>query len=380
MKPANAERLLSLLGASNVKWGNGKLHCSCPLARWTHRKGTDEHPSFCLYQSRHGRLRYNCLSCHEKGPVRRLFWRHLKLSGRWIPEINELVYEFDDELKDAPVKSLEYAPGGPYVGRANIVATNFIPITDELSGATPELLWADMQPSGHVPEQVPPDADKLVRFSREAIPDYVTGRGFAADEYREFDCGYDPVARRWVFPCRTREGILVGYTGRILWDREYCFRCGMSLVNEEKTTPEKKVLRDKCKQCRTSYVKYWHYPGEWKRSILFGAHRFCDGAIVVVEGPTDVLWLHQLGVKCPVAALGSEVHRNQVKLACSMTDKVYVMGDGDKAGIRMNSRFCAFAESLGHYVQSIALPENVDPGNLSADDVHTIVPADLFGR
>lgn len=380
MKPANAERLLSLLGASNIKWSNGKLHCSCPLARWTHKKGTDEHPSFCFYQSRHGRLRYNCLSCHENGPPVRLFWRHMMLSRVWIPEVNEIVYDFADELKEAPIASLEYVPGGALVGRAKVVSSNFKPVTGELSHATPELLWADMQPSGEVPEYAPPDPEKLKRFSREQIPDYVIGRGFTVGTYRAFDCGYDPVNRRWMFPCRTNDGTLVGHTGRILWEGDYCFRCGTSLINEKKTTPEKQVLFKKCNQCRTSFVKYRHHPGEWKRSMLFGGHRHRGGVIVVVEGTTDVLWLYQLGVVCPVATLGSEVHPDQVKLACSMSDKVYVMGDGDDAGVKMNHVFCTLAEDAGHYVQSIALDHGVDPDDLSEEKAKEIMPANLFVR
>lgn len=45
----------------------------CPLAKWTHKSGTDNHPSMLIYFSEEVETTYRCLSCKESGNLWRLF-------------------------------------------------------------------------------------------------------------------------------------------------------------------------------------------------------------------------------------------------------------------------------------------------------------------
>ena len=65
--------LTELLDLKNVEIINKKeMRCSCPLAPWTHDRGTDSKPSFGFKIADNGQIVYNCLSCKAKGRLSNL--------------------------------------------------------------------------------------------------------------------------------------------------------------------------------------------------------------------------------------------------------------------------------------------------------------------
>ena len=71
-------------------------------------------------------------------------------------------------------------------------------------------------------------------------------------------------------------------------------------------------------------------PGQKGGTLLYGLHRLRAATqVVVVEGPWEVLRLHQLGVPA-VALLG--VHASHEQLRLLRTMRCRVMLDGDSAG------------------------------------------------
>lgn len=106
----------------------------------------------------------------------------------------------------------------------------------------------------------------------------------------------------------------------------------------------------------------WKLPaGLPKRSLLYNLHRIAPlagRAVVVVEGPWDVLRLAQLGVPA-VALLGTHLSDEQARLLEGV-GRVVVMLDGDVAG-RAASRDVAWRLRTVHRVD---LPDGSDPGDL----------------
>jgi DNA primase len=106
-----------------------------------------------------------------------------------------------------------------------------------------------------------------------------------------------------------------------------------------------------------------------KSEVLFGldvakAH-MADGALVV-EGYFDVLMLQFLGIKNPVAPLGTALtfdHLNRLK---KYTTKFTLCFDGDEAGHRAMEKTLGLALPLGFDVRLLELPTGEDPDSWAA--------------
>lgn len=90
----------------------------------------------------------------------------------------------------------------------------------------------------------------------------------------------------------------------------------------------------------TGCPKYLYTKGFQRERHLFGAHRHPrDGAAtVLVEGPLDALWLHQLGITSAVALMGSYCSKAQVRLLQCLGSRVTLLLDSDAAGQAATAR------------------------------------------
>jgi DNA primase len=89
-----------------------------------------------------------------------------------------------------------------------------------------------------------------------------------------------------------------------------------------------------------------------KSQLLFGLDRATDairrtGEALLVEGPLDVIQLHQAGLDNAVAALGTAVTIEQLqRLQRSGTRRLWLAYDGDKAGSNSTARLIGIARPL----------------------------------
>ncbi len=89
-----------------------------------------------------------------------------------------------------------------------------------------------------------------------------------------------------------------------------------------------------------------------KSQLLFGLDRATDairrsGEALLVEGPLDVIQLHQAGLDNAVAALGTAVTIEQLqRLQRSGTRRLWLAYDGDKAGANATARLIGIARPL----------------------------------
>jgi DNA primase len=103
-----------------------------------------------------------------------------------------------------------------------------------------------------------------------------------------------------------------------------------------------------------------------KRKVLYGLY-FAKEAIrkqdecILVEGYTDVISLHQGDITNTVAASGTALTTDQIKLIKRYTSNIKIIFDGDPAGVRASLRGLDMVLEEDMNVKLVLLPDNEDP-------------------
>lgn len=383
-------KLLNRVG-STVKSDTGyKIIAQCPFQH-LHSGGMDKNPSFAFMKTSSGNWRYNCFACGSKGGLRRFLWKmhfEKRIRGMYgLFSLEQLRLDIKAEEKASKLKGLDrydYAVGGKYapsVGRAtpqprfapyNVHKSTSDRLGDQTRVNTAPTLEKTVQGQFEGFEGMPiidnepvakPSVDQMTKWKNAPIPrDYLRSRRLSIYTYEHFGMGNDEKTRRMIFPVYDRDGELVAYSSRLYWDKEHCYRCG-HVIKDEKV----------CPQCREKYAKYIHFSGKWRRNHLFGLDKVIDGQpIIVVEGPMDVLWLHQCGFHNAVCIFGASPNIGQMQSIAKLTEHVLVIGDGDEAGWRMNQETCAMLDGLGVETLAIDLPSG-DCMDYSGDEIRDMI-------
>jgi len=147
---------------------------------------------------------------------------------------------------------------------------------------------------------------------------------------------YDRFRDRLIFPLLLTGGRAIGFGGRALGDQEPKYL----------NSPETRVYRK-------SYFLY----GLAQAMPALRASR----EAILVEGYTDLISLHEAGFANAVASAGTALTPQQAKAMSRYADKVFVLYDGDSAGIQAATRAAETLVQLGLKVRVAMLPEGVDP-------------------
>jgi DNA primase len=177
-------------------------------------------------------------------------------------------------------------------------------------------------------------------LSRKAM-----AKGFTADELRAAGLmrqrGGDYFNRRLLFPLTDRQGRVLGFQARQLFEDD-------PLKAKYVNTPESELFH-----------KGWVVYGLDKaRAAIAREDRAC-----VVEGNTDVMALHQAGLRPVVASMGTALTEQQLKELGRLTKRLWLAFDGDAAGETATLRGMALAVQQGFDVKVVALPSGVDPAD-----------------
>lgn len=151
---------------------------------------------------------------------------------------------------------------------------------------------------------------------------------------------YDRYAGRVIFPIRSVSGKVVGFGGRVL-------DAATKGVNQKYVnSPESSV-----------YSKKKELYG------LFEAKKAISKAdlVYMVEGYTDVMAMHQMGVENVVASSGTALTHEQIRLVKRFTANIAVLFDGDAAGIKASQRGIDMLLADGMNVRLLMLPDGQDP-------------------
>jgi DNA primase len=215
----------------------------------------------------------------------------------------------------------------------------------------------------------------------EAAParQYLLGRGLHEDTLREFRVGYAPSAWDRMLLASRRAGfsdeelLAVGLAQRSQTRRGQVYDRFRERIMFPSTDPRgravgfgARAMRDNQppKYLNTADNDIYH-----KRQQLFGinlarAAAARSGKMVLVEGYTDVLAVHQAGLSNAVGIMGTSLTEEQVAELERVVSVLELCLDADRAGQEAMLRAARLAAGRKLELRVVPLPEGTDPADL----------------
>jgi DNA primase len=155
---------------------------------------------------------------------------------------------------------------------------------------------------------------------------------------------YDAYRGRVIFPIHNISGAIIAFGARIL--------------QKDAKAP---------KYINSPETAIYH-----KSKVLYGLYQAKNEIVrqqicYLVEGYTDVISLHQAGIRNAVSSSGTALTREQIRLIKRYTSNITLIYDGDKAGIRASFRGIDLILEEGLNVRALLLPENEDPDSFARE-------------
>ncbi|MAZ28098.1 MAG: DNA primase [Cytophagaceae bacterium] len=218
---------------------------------------------------------------------------------------------------------------------------------------------------------------------------YFKERGFTPETIEKFQLGYNPDS----WDAFTKEALAQGY------QLNYMDKTGLTIVRDEKQFDRfrgrvmfpiqslsgrvlgfgGRILTNDKKA-----AKYLNSPQSDiydKSKVLYGIYH-AKQAIAkedncyLVEGYTDVIQMHQLGIENVVSSSGTALTPDQIRLINRLTPNITVLFDGDAAGQRASLRGIDLILEQGMNVKVCSFPEGEDPDSFSRK--HTLTDVQMF--
>lgn len=149
---------------------------------------------------------------------------------------------------------------------------------------------------------------------------------------------YDTFRNRLMFPIMNTSGKVIAFGGRIIG-------------NNKRTA----------KYVNSAQTEVYN-----KSDVLFGLN-FAkneirrEGSAILVEGYTDVITMHQSGIKNTISSSGTALTPAQIRLLKRFTNKLLMIYDADDAGQKAMERGIQTALEGGMDLTLLTLPDNEDP-------------------
>lgn len=149
---------------------------------------------------------------------------------------------------------------------------------------------------------------------------------------------------RVIFPVHTISGKVVAFGGRVL----DAATKGVSVKYQN--SPESSIYSKK----KELYGLFQAKQAIVKQDVCF-----------LVEGYTDVISMHQMGVENVVSSSGTALTTDQIRMIHRFTDNITVLYDGDAAGIKASERGIDMLLAEGMNVKLLLLPDGEDPDSFA---------------
>lgn len=194
----------------------------------------------------------------------------------------------------------------------------------------------------------PPSGEWLVHKAVEESISFEMLEKVGLVAKREGNRGYyDRFRDRIQFPIHNERGEVVGFGGRILPDSPLAGRTG-------------------------KYYNSCDTPLFSKSELLYGLHRARSaaaqaGCLAVVEGYTDVLMAHQMGILHVVATMGTALNARHVQKLRRFAPRVVLVFDADAGGQTGADRALGLFASQESDLAIATLPAGLDPCDLLVD-------------
>lgn len=203
---------------------------------------------------------------------------------------------------------------------------------------------------------------------------YLAGRGLTDEALRKFRIGYSPSAWDRVVAASLRAGYserelsAAGLIGKNRTDR---FR---ERIMFPLWDPRGRVVGFGARAMEggrpPKYLNTSESPLFHKGRQVYGAHlarasAAKASAIIVVEGYTDVIALHQAGFENVVCTMGTAVTEDQVRALRRLAPTAYLAMDADNAGQEAMLRAARVAVGEKLELRVIEMPAGMDPADLA---------------
>lgn len=311
--------------------------------------------------SRHGDLLQACCPCHQHegdGDNATAFSWRLDI-GRWVCWTHHCEQAYGNDVFGL-VRSILETPFNETVDWVHEVLDNE---DAECAIDVEELRAKKKSGTIHAHKSL---SDKLIKFlCPNNPPSELIADGFRADVLREYEVGYWSrlgtfMHDRFIFPVRDVKGDLVGFTGRTI-HKDY----------------KERGIKSKWLHARR-YDKFPRPNDLQTGSILYNLFKAKDHlgpekAVIIVEGPKDVLKLVQAGILNVVATLGTGFGPSHRSLLVNLgVNVIYMAYDPDKAGHDGEERI---EEIVGDLIEIRYINlQDEDPGEMSEEKAREIFP------
>jgi DNA primase len=219
---------------------------------------------------------------------------------------------------------------------------------------------------------------KEARHARE----YLEARGLGEEILREFRVGYSPSAWDRVLLASRRGG----------FSEQELYATGLAQRSKENGRPYDRfrgrimfpladvrgrvlgfgarAMRDeqKPKYLNTSDNDVYHKGLHLYGGDLARAHAAKAGQAILCEGYTDVIALHQAGLRNTVGSMGTALTAEQVGELARMAQTVLLALDADSAGQEAMLKAAGLAAKRKLELRVVALPQGTDPADLVQRD------------
>lgn len=356
----DVEFLLKELGCSKIRNAGGVVYASCPLARWTHRKSRDEHPSFTVMVDDAGISGAKCHACGFSGSLLELVFKAKEHAGS--PSTKAQMNELADFVR---------GHNGPSFGlrmkarreRKTKQEERELSMTPEERAAPPfdwnrevagikgvQVDWITKLEGKDDLPILPEDALSKFEPCTGKVLDWLTGEGkgeygerrnLTLEMIKQWEICWDPKFKSVIFPIRDCKGRLVSHSAR-----------GLDLNRKG--------------------PKYMHSKGFKRDFYVYGEHLWKPGGTgVITEGFFDVMRLNAFGYKAG-AAMGTALSEFQIEKLIRYCDIVVIATDGDAAGYEAAPRwYKQLSERLPTRIAKI--PEDYSPGDFSFDQARFVL-------
>jgi DNA primase len=218
----------------------------------------------------------------------------------------------------------------------------------------------------------------------QSARDYLLGRGLAEETLKEFRVGYAPSAWDRVLLASRRAGysdeelVAVGLAQRSrnrpgsVYDR-FRERIMFPAVDARGRVHGFGARRMRENQGGAKYLNTSDGELYHKREVLFGvdlarAAAAKAGRMILVEGYTDVLALHQAGITNAVGIMGTSLTEEQIRELERVVKILELCLDADRAGQDAMLRASRLAAGRDLELRVVPLPEGTDPADLIERD------------
>lgn len=310
------KKVLDTLGADNVDpSGSDHVICSCLHADEldSPHKGADSNPSMYVKQKDTGEYVYGCFGCQKFGSLKSL------------------------------IKRMSFKRKVDYSDLLSYLETNN---PNDINN----IRWEDLikQNKKKIEFTCKPVTNTPIRFifvnKSESGMMYLKSRGITEDAIKWAELLYDTYEKRIVFPVKTTDNILYGYTSRSIIKESYFPKRKRKDNKEwdfgnllpEHLTEEAVYVNSKGKKVKHRYQKIRDYQGLKKKQLILGQHLWKDHLpVFIVEGLFGYLHLLSIGANKLFnigATMGASLSDHQAIRLKSFGKPVFLLFDNDPAG------------------------------------------------